>query len=287
MIVGCCLVLLLIGIYKAVTYSTAETGTGVPESGATSRIKVISDYLTTKNVGKNAAGTWGDWGAMWNRIYSAGLSAVDYTKQQYQDFDEYSGYSGDTSTIPPAVPSATPPEPAGYYHGEDAQWSNSAGTATTGVWKDTRTGLYWSNELSGTYTNSFPNDNHSSCDFFNRTLYPKRGDYWSGSGAIDTDCGNAINACANLSTVTGGTTISNTSWYLPSQKELLMAYIDGIWNQTNATWVHPVPDNWYYWSSSEVSNVPTYAWSVALTGGTPPSFTKSTPYAVRCVSRDL
>jgi len=93
--------------------------------------------------------------------------------------------------------------------------------------------------------------------------------------------GASVAFCNGLNTAVYG---GRNNWYLPTQKELLMAYIDGIYSRDNVFTL-----NVYYWSSSEVSFASTYAWRVLLTGGDTlaDGSTKSTPYAVRCVSRDL
>ena len=137
----CCMILILNGAYKIISYIGAETiGSSPPiESNATSRIKVISDYLTTKNVGKNVAGTWGDWGVMWNRIYSTAIAGVDYSKQKLATKDDYLGTE----------------------QGEESDWTHLApGTVgSTGlvaggeIKRDERTGLVWSATSSGTYSN--------------------------------------------------------------------------------------------------------------------------------------
>lgn len=135
---------------------------------------------------------------------------------------------------------------AGYWlSGEplytDDIWSQWTQTNTSPeVWKDERTGIYWSPRYFG------GNNFNSDCTFF--TTEP-RGSY-DGS---DSNCGMAINACANLSlpTYTGGA--ENTNWYLPTDAEIWQAYLNGIYPSTNPAWFIaniwtsvPYSTNWAY-----------------------------------------
>ena len=62
--------IIFLGIIK---YGIAEQSGSSPESGTTSRIKTISEDLSAKGFGSTSAGTWGNWGATWNRIYSSAV----------------------------------------------------------------------------------------------------------------------------------------------------------------------------------------------------------------------
>ena len=270
------------GLYHAGRLVIAEQSGSTPDSASTSRIKTIYDSLVSLSHGSDSAGSWGNWGAVWNRIRSAGewapsgdagetdvasgkkfykdsrtqktgtaSLAQDFSQQSLQDWDDKK--AGDTTV-------------------EEAVWTNTAGSATTGVWKDTRTGLYWS-VSQGYKTNLFT---RTTCDFFTTT---PRGAYTG----TDADCGNAINACGLLSleAVTGGG--AKTDWYLPSIKELQQAIIDGIYNQNSS-----FTTTEYFWSSTENSDDASSAWNVNLTGLTFNYFVKSYVdfNAVRCVRRD-
>jgi len=65
------LIVFSFAVFRISTTVLAEQSGSSPESGGTSRLKTISDALITLGHGSTAAGVWGDWGAMWNRIYSA------------------------------------------------------------------------------------------------------------------------------------------------------------------------------------------------------------------------
>lgn len=183
---------------------------------------------------------------------------IDFTNQQYSARDDKGGPDGSG---------------AEDYQGEESVWTSPA----TNVWQDTRTGVYWSSD-QGNMSNSFTAISLNTCDFFN--TFPRKG-YAGG----DPDCGAAINYCATLDF--GG----RTDWYLPSEKELQQASIDGMYNQAGDTLTAAAAfttEN-LFWSSSEVSYVSngSYAWFVYLfSGDVSLDYKTSAGYAVRCVSRD-
>ena len=186
---------------------------------------------------------------------------IDFSNMQYSTYDDYAGgdYLGWGGTL------------TDDYQGEESEWSNMS-VGEDIAWRDERTGVYWSAH-QGTMSNIFT---MASCDYF--TSIPR-----SSYDGSDSDCGLAINYCATLDFA------GRTDWYLPSQKELMQAYIDGIYNQAGideASAAAFVTDN-YYWSSSEVSNGSNRAWRVVLRNGdTGNGFKTSTGIGVRCVSRD-
>lgn len=208
-IVSISLIIGLVGLMKVRNIVLAEQSGSSPESGATSRIKTIYDSLVALTHGSESAGGWGSWGVMWNRIRSAAewvptgdadeadvasgktfykdsrtqktgtaSPSVNWITLSLQDYVDCRGTEACTE-IPDQDQDTT---------AEEATWTNTAGSATTGVWKDTRTGLYWSAN-QGNSTNVFT---RATCDFFTTT---PRGAY---AGA-DSDCGDAINTCASLS----------------------------------------------------------------------------------------
>lgn len=186
---------------------------------------------------------------------------IDFSNMQYSTYDDYAGgdYLGWGGTL------------TDDYQGEESEWSNMS-VGEDIAWRDERTGVYWSAH-QGTMSNIFT---MASCDYF--TSIPR-----SSYDGSDSDCGLAINYCATLDFA------GRTDWYLPSQKELMQAYIDGIYNQAGideASAAAFVTDN-YYWSSSEVSGSSNYAWTVHLDSG--PTYNDNKADAgrgVRCVSRD-
>ncbi len=186
---------------------------------------------------------------------------IDFSNMQYSTYDDYAGgdYLGWGGTL------------TDDYQGEESEWSNMS-VGEDIAWRDERTGVYWSAH-QGTMSNIFT---MASCDYF--TSIPR-----SSYDGSDSDCGLAINYCATLDFA------GRTDWYLPSQKELMQAYIDGIYNQAGideASAAAFVTDN-YYWSSSEVSFSSDGAWNVNLSyGNTYANYKTYTLNGVRCVSRD-
>lgn len=177
---------------------------------------------------------------------------IDYSLQSLVEWDDYKGYTASQSQD---------------YQGEESTWTVEVASE---VWQDQRTGLYWTKD-EGAYTNVFPDGSdgdHSLCPFFSDR---------AGYDGLDADCGNAINYCGALSKDDGGG--AKTDWYLPSQKELMQAYIDGIYNQADA-------DTSGFWSSTEKSNNPPVAWYVGLRYGSTIYTAKSNSRSVRCVRRD-
>ena len=285
-----CLIIGIFSIWQIINIFAEQVGSS-PESSSTSRIKTLSDSLASLGVGSTASGAWGDWMAMWNRIYSAAI--WDATLGDAVVGDVLSGkkfYAGASRTLQVGVGTTTQSWSQqslvkwddGYATdetGEEASWTNTANVgvgSTLNVWKDNRTGLYWS-ASQGTGSNNFTQVSLATCDFF--ATVP-RGNY---NNTDPADCGNAIQSCATLSleAVTGQG--AKTDWYLPSQKELMQAYLDGMYNQAGSTFT----STGNFWSSAEYSGSAASAWYVSLYRGNTGSNDKtSTSNSVRCVRRD-
>lgn len=281
----------------------AEQSGSSPTNASTSRIKAIYDSLSSLSHGSDSAGGWGDWGVMWNRIRSAGewvpngnLVAADVlsgktfynlNRTQKTGTLTYSGNAGEadvavgktfysnsgslqTGTYNPHVSLYTPQsletkdDYLGTYKAEESTWTNqtdgvvgSTGLSSGEIRKDERTGLWWSAySTSSTITNSFS----------------------AATDDVRPTGGNAIAFCTGLNTAVFG---GKNNWYLPTQKELMQAYIDGIYSQDTA-----FGTTGYFWSSTEVSSLSTNAWYVHVNNGLTELSDKSTGWRVRCVRRD-
>jgi hypothetical protein len=182
-------------------------------------------------------------------VFGEAPFALDYSEQADVIYDDYRKSSD-----------------SGYTRPLLSTWTQTS--TSPEIWQDERTGLYWSAQQGSVTSNSFT---IATCDFFSVA----RGAYTGG----DTDCGNAINRCADLNGTTHG---GRTGWYLPSQHELMQAYLNGMYIQTS----HSFTTMGWYWSSSEVSLNSSRAWDVYLYYGYVYSDGKSSNDAVRCVSRD-
>ena len=148
------------------------------------------------------------------------------------------------------------------YIGEDSTWITASGSpfSTTGttlnsgaVKVDLATGLWWSDRSSSTMDDNF-------------TLTPDN------NTGVPVG-GSAIAFCAALATANFG---GHNDWYLPTQKQLMQAYIDGSnYNLPNS--------GLNFWSSTAYYSNPAYAWAVYLYSGYTNDFTKVTLTYVRCV----
>lgn len=242
-----------------------KTGTYTPPSVSYLGDALVTDVMSGKkfysDTGTLLTGTWSFLGdaqvtevMSGQKFYSNSgtLLTGTYTPPTSIDFStfQYSTYDDNVE---------------GDYQGEESEWSNMTVGADI-VWQDERTGLYWSADRGGR-TNIFT---VASCDFF--TSVPR-----SSYDGLDTDCGNAINYCATLDFA------ERTNWYLPSRKELMQAYIDGMYNQAGASFTN---DNTYF-SSSEYFLLNNYAWYVGLHHGFTGLVDKTDNHTnIRCVSRD-
>ncbi len=274
-----------------------QSGSSPDTGGAVSVINRAYDFLVSKgtNYGNFQPADWNnDWGTYWNRIMYSATWEPDGTAIESDVVSDKTFYSGSNNrTIKTGEASAGfLPDYSleqyveyddyedGDYEGEESTWIATSTAVGANVYQDTRTGLYWATSQPTTLTNIFPDQDHSTCDFFNTGTYPTRGEY--GTSGTDPDCGNAINACAILSLASIEGQSANTDWYLPSQKELQEAYADGMYNQAGSTFTTTS----LFWSSTERSDVSAGAWDVFLHNGVTSYNGKTGSLAVRCVRRD-
>ena len=290
----CITTLIIFGISLGFTLnikSNAEQMGSSPDSGGAESVLVGSyNRLVSKGANYGSSSSpdeTGNYGTYWNRIiYSAtwepdgtattsdvlsgktfysGLNdrtiqtgtfsnSIDYSQQSLILYDDYRSYYGTD------------------YQEEESTWTNTNALSGSEVWYDTRTGLYWARSEPATKTNSFT---IATCDFYTTT---PRGSY-SGS---DADCGDAINACGTLSLASTQGGSAKTDWYLPSQKEIMQAVRDGMYNQAGATFTTTSA----FWSSTEYSSNSSYAWRVYLHSGYTTNYLKGLGIATRCVRRD-
>jgi len=264
----------------------AEQSGSSPNTATTSRIKTVSDALVVLNYGSTSAGGWGDWGTMWNRIYSAAINpSNDPTTQRITNtvngtggvigannctttfgLDCYTSAKGgvDDYNNNGTIPSDT----------YKRTWTTCVGPGWCGTSRavaekqDPNTNLVWSPKLAG------------DVNWFvaNNCKYP------NGLPGDDGVCGtNGEVACycvkhtgVGADTKTGCEAYDDGNWRLPHQKELMQSYIDGSWGAlTNALST--------YWSSTTNSTYTNYAWNVTQSNGGTNYITKVTAYSVRCV----
>jgi hypothetical protein len=127
--------------------------------------------------------------------------------------------------------------------------------------KDDSTGLIWSKPCSGVGCTTFAE--------------PADTDYeWTYTDDADNDGKSASVLCSQ--TVAAGN--HGSGWSLPHQKQLMQAYINGVYGNLEASGV-----NRPYWSATTRSDYTSYAWFTYLSHGFTNSFAKSGSYYVRCV----
>jgi len=279
-------------------YVLAEQSGSSPESGATSYIKATYDSIVALGHGSVAAGAWGDWGSYWNRIRSAAewvpngtagtgdvlTSKTFFPNSRSSQTGTYDNSNlvgtnirsgttygvGQTGTMVASGPCST------QVAHDDAAGTNETincsktwadpGDSVTGTdlrsgrgGQDPVTGLIWSNLLkrNGTVIEFSPTTN---------TTFSWDASHANNIGITAPVAGNrtAVQLCAD----------QGNGWRLPTQKELMQAYIDGsYWNLTQ-------PSN-NFWSATVYSA--TNAWYVALNNGYTDATYKSTARQLRCV----
>lgn len=274
------------------------------------------------------------WGTYWNRIMesaawepegsaSADLVPIGYTfyagngdrtiktgtlfqNWELQDYDDWNCSANNAEATGACAAGDS------EYTGEEGTWTLTAtgGTAqsvtdnsvtvtlaSNKVYKDARSGLYWTdanaggniidNEFVYIDGNDRANPAGNSCNFNSAgTANPYCDNQDPLSAYTEDNDVSAADFCLNLQVDgdnadadSNGATGMETNWRLPTQKELMQAYINGAANNL------PNPGN-YFWSSTESYNSQSNAWYVYLPNGYTTPNTKATLYAVRCVRRD-
>jgi hypothetical protein len=257
-------VLAIAGLVGGITLKAhAETYPGGTDNGLTSRLVGLSNTLSGLGYGSTTNSP--DWGQYWNRISTAaqwtpsGNAATSDVKSGQTFYS--TNRTQQTGTYP--APGACPTQAYHDSYGAPVTQTtnctaNITWTVPTGVagidHQDPRTGLTWSQYLANSSgTAVFASTGGSTWT-------------WDASGTNNVAVGNktAIQLCSGL----------GNSWRLPTQKELMQAYIDGSdFNLTN-------PAN-VFWSATQASS--TVAWSAALDNGYTSGLTNTTAYSVRCV----
>ena len=249
------------------SYAYGEQSAGTSESGSTSYIKSLYTDLQTSSHGSDSATP--DWGAYWNRFKTAAqwlptgtVTAANVTKgKTFYD-------SNRTLQTGTQAPGNCPTQQYFDSYGDPATqttnctdivaWTVPSGSIPGTEKQDPVSGLIWSNALvnsAGTVTFSTTTT----------TAWT-----WDQTGVANKAVGNK-NAPALCSGMGNG-------WRLPTQKELLQAYVDGAnFNLTQ-------PGN-SYWSVTWVYNGfwGWFAWSVPLNTGIMEVYIVNVIYPVRCV----
>lgn len=167
----------------------------------------------------------------------------------------------------------TPPEDRYEANWEKCEESNNyCETGDTGAdAKDLNTGIIWSYPLKNTEgVNNFDTSapdltgcETGSCAYQNIDTY------------YSWDSSNTNN---NSKTASGLCQEQGENWYLPHQKQLMQAYIDGAYGNLESIGVVRG-----YWSATTLSGYETHAWYVDLSGGGTGYYYKYYDNVIRCV----
>ena len=150
------LFLLVLSLFSFTQLALAEQMGSSPESGVSSRIKTIYDSLTSSSFGSTSAGAWGDWGSMWNKIYSASIWSPDGNNTVTNTLSTKTFYNTSrTKQTGQAVVAATP-SPATPAIGDASRLNilykavatTSYGAESAGAWGD------WGSMFNRIYSSS-------------------------------------------------------------------------------------------------------------------------------------
>lgn len=167
----------------------------------------------------------------------------------------------------------TPPEDRYEASWDKCEESNNyCGTGDTGAdAKDLNTGLVWSYPLKNTEgVNNFDTSapDLTGCDAGSCA-------YWNTDTYYSWDSSSSNN---NTKTASGLCQEQGENWYLPHQKQLMQAYIDGSYGNLESIRVGR-----FFWSATTFSFNETNAWVVNLSGGYTNYSNKNYDYLIRCV----
>lgn len=255
-------------VKSGTSYGVGNNGSLTPVSGASSTLDAVAADVVSGKIFFGAGDT--DWTPTVG-TYSA---FSGYSNQKNQIWDDWKGSASSTD------------QGLAYAYAnnldeniEEASWETTtdsslggANVASGTVKKDARSGLYWSDCYDST-------SGGGSCDYAANNSFTLNGTLDDADDSLDAEGGAAVDFCEALSLDANGDASDETDWYLPSQKELMQAYIDGSANN--------IPNvAYYFWSSTENYANTSYAWGVSLGYGHTDDDPKSpsTRYA-RCVSR--
>lgn len=196
----------------------------------------------------------------------------DYSLQKNQIWDDWKGSASSTSAgLAYAYANSVD------QNNEEAVWASTTDVILSGalvasgnVKRDTRAGLYWSDCYDAT-------SGGGSCDTRTNS-FALNGVIADTDDGLDAEDGLAVDFCEALSLDANGDGVDETDWYLPSQKELMQAYINGAANNL-------LNSAYTYWSSTEGYDGTSGAWVVTLYYGYTGNFLKTNGRYARCVRR--
>ncbi|HOZ03310.1 MAG TPA: DUF1566 domain-containing protein [Candidatus Woesebacteria bacterium] len=294
----CCVFLASFSAWQLGGSVLAEVSGDSPDnSPTTSRIKTIYDHLKDDLAyGSDAAGDWGDWGAYWNRIRSASEWAPPSGLSADEVKDGETFYSGSREA---QTGSASMISLANMYNGTGTGTGDCVNTsglncytqALGGVddynggssmpadsYSATWTACDEANQYCGTNSTVAEARDENSGLVWSPMIYAGDGSnhwFWAhnckypnglaGSDGVCNSNGEVACQCvkhtgAGGDTKTGCEAYDDGGWRLPTQKELMLAYIDGA--AGGLTEPRRV-----YWSATTPSGYSVYAYFVHLSSG--------------------
>ena len=252
----------------SISYGIENTGTLTPVSGAASALDATAADVANGKI------FFGSGDSDWTPTVGTFEAFGDYEDQKNRIWDDWKGSANSTNQgLAYAYANSLD------QNEEESTWDSTtdsslggANVASGSVRKDTRTGLFWSDCYDST-------SGGGSCDAVADNSFTLNGILDDADDGLDAEGGTAVDFCEALSLDADGDTFDETDWYLPSQKELMQAYIDGSANNI------PNPAS-NFWSSTEVTYNSANAWSVNLAYGSSANGDKtSSSYYARCVCR--
>ncbi|MGB2787260.1 MAG: DUF1566 domain-containing protein [Candidatus Saccharimonadaceae bacterium] len=284
---------ILIGLTVIMVRVYAEQFGSSPESGATSYTKSL--YTTLQTAGYGSDTNTPDWGTYWNRISTAAqfapsgnaaTSDVVYGKTFFgSNRTLQAGAYGGTATVADVLLGKT------FYNNTSTQQTGTytpptPGNCSTQAYHDsygapvTQTtnctaSITWTT-TSPSYTGDDKKDPISTL-IWSQPLLNSAGTVTFTTGAPSAwswDASAANNNAVGTKTASQLCSDRGNGWRLPTQKELMQAYIDG----SNFNLTQPAR---YYWSANQYDS--TDAWYVALGNGYTLNVSMVSTDSVRCV----
>jgi len=136
------------------------------------------------------------------------------------------------------------------------------------IYRDDHTNLVWSDYLDS-------GEEHTWF-WVNNCYEPETAE---NPGTCSADGDDACQCVKKTSSKTGCEALGDGNWRVPTQKELMQAYIDGSWGIRSDF----LDAGNLFWSATTKSNDTHGAWGVALNYGYTPYNAKTTEYDSRCV----
>jgi len=256
--IGAIALVLTLSLAMWASYAYGEQVGGAPESNSTSYIQTLYTDLEDSNFGSDSADP--NWGTYWNRLKTAAQWIPDGTavSEDIVSGKTFSNYDRTQQTGTYAPGNC----PTQQYHDsyvsatwitncDDFAWTVPSDNITGTEFQDPRSGLIWSSAI------------YRSMEPLIFSTIAASAFSWDASAAMNGG-ETAITLCSGM----------GDGWRLPTQKELMQAYVDGSRFYLSQMSV-------VMWSATENSS--SLAWNVTLGTGRTNASAKTTVAGLRCV----